>query len=1396
MGDAPRHSARMDPISSSADEPSVRVVTRLSRWTSQLLVVCLVAWGGLIAVAGIAQAATTYGIPSFTYSGVSNPPTSDKPQSKLWWNDGSWWADMWAGTGWHIYRLDRGTESWVDTGVVNDSRGNTLADVLWDGSHLFIASHVVTVSTNETPVASISGQPAKLYRYSYSNGTYTLDGGFPATINNNSSESMTIDEDSTGAIWATWTQVSGNSTNGFTNTVYVNYSAPGGGGWATPFVLPVSNPNPSPDDISAVVAFGSNKLGVMWSDQLAGTVWWAWRTDGTNPTASSSWNFQPALKGQTGQAMADDHLDVKQLVADSSGRVFAAVKTSLNDTSTDPTLPQLLLLVFRPGTGAFTSSVISTTGDCVTRPQIVLDTTNNLIHEFQTAPSTSVTGCPFSGVAGSIYEKTASMDNPVFGSGRGTPVIQDGSSANMNDVTTTKQTVNSSTGIVALASDNVAKRYWFADEKIVPPSAAPVASFAATPISGVAPLNVSFTDTSTGSPSSWSWAFGDGGTSTAPSPTYTYTAPGTYTATLTASNAVGSSSASTTITVTATGITTVASTTTYASTAASSVTLTAPSGVAAGDVLVASITVDQNPSVASVPAGWTAMVNGLGINASSTGGARIFTYYYVAGSSEPSSYTWNLSSSVRWGGGITAFRGVNTTTPLDTGVTTAVDTTYSATSITLPSLTTATNGALLIGGVGLDSVVPGVTPPSGWVEPWEAAGGQIAEFADATQVTAGASGTATWTLNTARALGAWRTALRPASPPTAPVASFTASPTSGTVPLNVTFSDTSTGGPTSWSWTFGDGGTSTLQKPAHTYSAAGTYTATLTATNAVGSSSASSTITVNPAPPVASFTASPTWGVAPLNVSFTDTSTGLPTSWSWDFGDGGTSTAQNPTYTYATSGTYTATLAATNATASSSASSTITVLPTPTQPPGQPTLNAPSVVNLANVAGVPISGTAEAASTVSVSASDGAGNSVSGTATAGLTGTWSLPTLNLSSLSDGTVTFTATAANSIGVSPATTATASKDTLAPAAPTLTVPAAVNGATVTSVTVSGTAEAGATVSLTIADVGAVHTVTAGATSDGTGNWSIPGLNLTSLNDGQLTYTAAATDAAGNTGATAKQAGTKKTTALAPQFTNLQSQITSDTVNAVPLAGSSDPGATVALTATDSANHSLSATVIANGSGNWSATLNLTTFNSGAVTFTAQATDVYGNVSTVTTASSRIGPRVVSVTLQNGGTAGSADTNDKVVVVFNEPMSPSSFCSNWTSAAGPWTQSGGSVGVQIGRNSSAPYDALTVSTGCTTSNFGTVSLGANYTTGSGGNLIFKGSGKLPVSSVSLSADAKTLTITLGALKSGTPATGVVAGIPSYQGTASGQSGIATDTSGVPLGSNLSGAGTATRF
>ncbi|NLV27874.1 MAG: S8 family serine peptidase [Methanomicrobiales archaeon] len=59
-------------------------------------------------------------------------------------------------------------------------------------------------------------------------------------------------------------------------------------------------------------------------------------------------------------------------------------------------------------------------------------------------------------------------------------------------------------------------------------------------------------------------------------------------------------------------------------------------------------------------------------------------------------------------------------------------------------------------------------------------------------------------------------------------ASFTARPSSGTIPLNVQFIDQSSGSPDTWFWSFGDGQQSSLQNPVHLYMVPGSYSVSLT----------------------------------------------------------------------------------------------------------------------------------------------------------------------------------------------------------------------------------------------------------------------------------------------------------------------------------------------------------------------------------------------------------------------------------------------------------------------------------------------------------------------------------------------------------------------------------------
>jgi len=150
------------------------------------------------------------------------------------------------------------------------------------------------------------------------------------------------------------------------------------------------------------------------------------------------------------------------------------------------------------------------------------------------------------------------------------------------------------------------------------------------------------------------------------------------------------------------------------------------------------------------------------------------------------------------------------------------------------------------------------------------------------------------------------------------VAGFMATPTSGSVPLTVDFSDQTTGGvkPYTYEWDFDNDGSvdnDDEQNPSHEYSDPGTYTVSLKVTDFEENEDTQTktdyiTVTEPGAAPVADFSGSPTTGTVLLTVNFTDSSTGDIDSYVWSFGDGGTSTEQNPTHIYQNIGTYTVSL--------------------------------------------------------------------------------------------------------------------------------------------------------------------------------------------------------------------------------------------------------------------------------------------------------------------------------------------------------------------------------------------------------------------------------------------------------------------------------------------------------
>jgi hypothetical protein len=183
----------------------------LCRGLARVLAVAAVVAGAVVLGPAQARAAVGdigYRDQVFGFGAGTAAPTADKPESKLWFAYQSWWADMWSATGAarHIYRLDAATQTWSDTGVAIDARANTQSTTLYDGNQLYIASHVIAAMSTK----AVAGNPTYLYRYTYTgtpgSGTWSLDPNFPVTIQPSSVESLSIDIDGAGRLWAAYTR--------------------------------------------------------------------------------------------------------------------------------------------------------------------------------------------------------------------------------------------------------------------------------------------------------------------------------------------------------------------------------------------------------------------------------------------------------------------------------------------------------------------------------------------------------------------------------------------------------------------------------------------------------------------------------------------------------------------------------------------------------------------------------------------------------------------------------------------------------------------------------------------------------------------------------------------------------------------------------------------------------------------------------------------------------------------------------------------------------------------------------------------------------------------------------------------------------------------------------------
>lgn len=385
-------------------------------------------------------------------------PAPPKPEHRLWHAANSWWGVLPASrsTGYTIWQLAK-SGAWSDTGVVVDERSDSGADTLYNGKHLFVATHQFAASYTTASKATSS-----LLRFSLAGGTWTLDQGFPIPLTNTSMPALSIGQDRTGRIVAAyvssahpWYVVTNNDAN--SDEFPVTFSQPIKLTWTGNTPDPDAATTLTGDDIAAVTS-GNGFTTVVWSNQAHDPehngFYAARHRDGTAFRAA---NWSATAVTPPGANSADNHIALTTIPGDARARVFAVLKTSKNDpTRKIASDPQLLFAVFTPSDpddmllGQWKKIRLTSVGQGGTRPAMVIDRSLARARIFYAAPwdAGTITEKHNQGV---IFEKQVDYEKLTTPSGRGVVVQRDPRRDLLDDPTTTAQVTDADSGTVVVS---------------------------------------------------------------------------------------------------------------------------------------------------------------------------------------------------------------------------------------------------------------------------------------------------------------------------------------------------------------------------------------------------------------------------------------------------------------------------------------------------------------------------------------------------------------------------------------------------------------------------------------------------------------------------------------------------------------------------------------------------------------------------------------------------------------------------------------------------------------------------------------------------------------------------------------------------------------------------------
>lgn len=382
----------------------------------------------------------------------SGSPMPNGAQSRLWFNDGSWWGVFLAKAtaDQRIYRFDVASRAWFDTGTVVDDRAFARMDVLWDGEALIVASAGPRPEPRHALLVN---------RFTYDEATdgYLRDPNFPVSLTGVGVDGVTIARAADGVLWVSYVQG---------GRMAIDHSVGSDLAWHGAFEPSFAG---GPAEKVAIASIGE-AIAVVWSARWEPSLQVAWHEVGE---PSDVWRTGAVV---TAASLGPGARQFAVTVDPSPGaeRLFVVTTTGVDDLPERGRLDAQVLLIELSITGETQTFLVGRVEDQHADPIVIVNSASRQLYVVAAAPK----------AGGAIYYKTASLDDIEFATGLGSPLIPaSDADSRFAHPTSTKQALDGRSGLVVAATDSTTGLYGFATVGAVGPAGGvPTTSQPAAPL--------------------------------------------------------------------------------------------------------------------------------------------------------------------------------------------------------------------------------------------------------------------------------------------------------------------------------------------------------------------------------------------------------------------------------------------------------------------------------------------------------------------------------------------------------------------------------------------------------------------------------------------------------------------------------------------------------------------------------------------------------------------------------------------------------------------------------------------------------------------------------------------------------------------------------------------------